>query len=132
MKPLNIKNIQMQDTVFDPAGNQNDIINYYKIPDKPSTLYKVWIFLEGQDIYYVDWVEYELHETFKDRFRTVERSISNPNCSLVIWTWGVFNIKAKIYLKSGDLIYAEHYLTYDRYLKRKNVKFKKNTSGRLF
>jgi len=131
MKPLNIitKNIQVQDTAFDPVSTEKNVINFFQGLDK-KTMYKVWIYLEGPDVYYVDWVEYELHETFPDRFKRIERSVSNPNCTLVIWTWGVFNLKAKIFLKTGEVINAEHLLTYDRFLKRKDVKFK-NTSGRL-
>lgn len=47
----------------------------------------------------VDFVDYELHPTFKDRHLT-GRNRSN-NFEVRIWSWGFFNAKAKVVLKNG-------------------------------
>lgn len=103
---------------------------------KGRKYYKVWIYLEGNDLPYVENVTYTLHETFKNPVRTVPRSPSNPNCTLVIWTWGVFLVKATIVDKQGFTYLVNHQLTYDKQFPKDKDKYVRedsdpdDTSGR--
>jgi transcription initiation factor IIF auxiliary subunit len=126
-------NIKIIDTIFDP--------NIYGVDEEPvfprtstppsedmkydvrfnksdeTHLYKVWLFLSGNDLPFVDVVTYQLHESFKEPLRNVSRSPSNPDCRLVIWTWGIFQVNATIYDKSGRLYTLTHQLNYGKLLK---------------
>ena len=84
-------------------------------PQRPGrrTRYKVTIRLEGMDLPYVAAVTYRLHRSFKDRTHRVDRTILNPDCSLTIWTWGLFAVRVIIHLKSGHQIPVDHDLHYD-------------------
>ena len=74
----------------------------------------VWLYLEGNDLVYVDSVTYTLHETFRVPNRTVKRTPSNPNCQFSFWTWGLFTVTAAIIDKKGSTYTVAHELTYDR------------------
>ena len=50
------KKIRVTDSVFNPDRADNDNVFYYKGADNKSR-YKVWIFLDGRDTYYVDHVK---------------------------------------------------------------------------
>lgn len=126
--------LKIIDTVFDP-----DIYGAYESPEIPpdkilnvhidsqgkSPLYKVWIFLAGNDLSYVESTTYELHPTFSDPFRRVERNLNNIDCRLTIWTWGIFEIKATIVHKSGLTYSLSHSLNYGNLLN----KFQDKQSG---
>ncbi len=107
--------IEMRDSVIEQVDNQPVI--YVRNPDSDKPLYKVSIYLEGNDLPYVDSVEYELHPTFKYRFKEVKRSFTNPNCTLVIWTWGLFRVKAVVTTKDGSTFNLSHQLTYGNEVK---------------
>lgn len=112
-------NIEVKDTLFDPnlAAESPRIVHVRKGADGTS-LYKVWLYLSGYDLPYVESVTYRLHSTFLERDRSVRRSVSNPNCQLVIWTWGLFEVKATILDKSNRRYEVEHNLTYDKELQQ--------------
>ena len=109
-------NVQVKDTVFDPNSPQSVDRKIHVREEGGTTYFKVWLYLEGEDLPYVESVTYTLHETFRNPERNVKLTPSNPNCQLVIWTWGVFTVKAKIFDKRGLTFELSHYLTYDQEL----------------
>lgn len=111
--------VEIKDTVFNPLTSEKKV--YKKIIGELPR-YKVWLFLEGKDLPYVKNVIYKLHHTFKRPERIIDRTPSNPNCSLIIWTWGIFIVKALIYDKSGQKHEIEHKLIYGEQLIKKDYK----------
>ena len=111
---MNIDNrrVFVKDSLFDPRSNDRSI--YFVKSSEKERLYKVWIYLEGEGLSFVDNVVYKLHPTFPNPERKVARTISNPNCSFVIWTWGLFTIDVTINLQTGETLRLKHYTTYDR------------------
>jgi hypothetical protein len=115
------------DTVFDP-----DVYGFESLPRLPDNktlavrvdesgnlpLYKVWLFLTGNDLAYVESTTYQLHSSFSNSVRTVERNVGNLDCRLVIWTWGIFQINATILHKSGRTYSLSHELQYGQLLER--------------
>lgn len=109
-------NVEVKDTVFDPDLPRSSRKKVQIRQEKGTRYYKVWLYLDGVDLPYVESVTYTLHETFRNPNRTVRRTPSNPNCQLVIWTWGVFVVKARI-LDKRDLTYElSHRLEYAQQL----------------
>jgi len=113
--------IRIVDTVFDPdvygiEMNADNIVEKRpKVAFKRSgnsSLYKVWIFLDGSDLPRVDSITYHLHKTFVPPTRVVSRTPSNPTCRFVTWTWGIFQIRAAIVDKAGRNYSLVHKLTY--------------------
>jgi len=115
LKMLNKLNIKVRDTVFDPGLKENKVHAHGTGSKKP--MYKVWLYLEGRDLPHVKSVTYQLHPTFGDTLRVVERSYSNPNCSLIIWTWGIFTVHAYVEDKSGRKHEFVHSLQYGEQLR---------------
>ena len=109
-------NVQIKDTVFDPDLPRSAPKRVNVREQDGTTFYKVWLYLEGDDLPYVDYVTYTLHETFQNPVRTVRLTPSNPTCQLIIWTWGIFTVKATIVDKRGLTFEISHYLTYEREL----------------
>jgi transcription initiation factor IIF auxiliary subunit len=107
--------IEIADTVFEP-GNKSKKVQYRM--EGSQTLYKVWIHLTGSDLPYVRGVSYKLHHTFPQPERFVQRTPSNPNCALTIWTWGIFEVQARVDMESGEQVSIVHTLKYDRQLKQ--------------
>jgi transcription initiation factor IIF auxiliary subunit len=117
----------IKDSLFDPSIENDNQVSFYQDQYK-RIRYKVWLYIEGPRISYVDYVVYKLHSSFKESERKVERSIVNPNCKLAIWTWGIFNIKVNIFLKNGEVLEAEHYLTFNNQFKSSKLQFKNTGS----
>ena len=66
--------------------------------------YNIKIYLKTDDkseLLDVSAVQYELHPTFKQRTRISENLSSNFEIN--IWTWGYFELKAKLYFRSGGV-----------------------------
>ena len=105
------KRVIVKDSLFSPLSNDRKI--YYVSNQDKGRLYKVWIYLDGDGLSFVDHVIYKLHPSFKDPEKKVVRSISNPRCVLTIWTWGLFNIEVKIKFQTGETLKTNHYTTYD-------------------
>jgi transcription initiation factor IIF auxiliary subunit len=108
-------NISVKDTALDPSLPPDTAKVYVRKKDGKNH-YKVWIFLEGPDVPYVESVTYTLHSTFKNPVRRVPRSLSNPHCTLAIWTWGAFLVKATILDKQGRSYRVSCHLTFDKRL----------------
>lgn len=109
-------NLYLQDSLFDPNDTKSmerNVATYKKFPGKDSKiLYKVWVYLNGRDMPFVQSVKYHLHPSFQVSQYQIDKSYSNPNFSLVLWTWGIFNIKAEVTLITGEVLVLNHMLTY--------------------
>lgn len=112
IKPSGLE-IGVRDSVHQPGARRQKIV-YDKAKSKAR--YKVWLYLEGPDLPYVKSATYTLHPTFPSPVRTVERTVSNPNCALEIWTWGIFNVLVDVEDKSGSRQRFEHWMSYDKEL----------------
>lgn len=111
-------NLRIVDSVFEPGAPGKKV---YVKSEGNAQLYKVWIFLEGADLPYVESVMYKLHPTFPNPEQTVRRTVANPSCQLVIWTWGLFKIKARVMGKNGRIYELEYQLQYDQQLREEGV-----------
>lgn len=118
MPSSNQLNIEVRDCVFDPDLTRSDSsqIHVHKGKSDGRIYYKVWLYLEGRDLPFVESVTYTLHESFPDPNRTVRRTSANPNCKFVVWTWGLFTVRATIVDKKGLTYKVEHRLGYEREL----------------
>jgi hypothetical protein len=111
--------VEVKDSVFDPdlpEGHPERKVHVRQSEDS-RPFYKVWIYLQGKDLPYVLRTTYRLHETFEDPIRVVERNPTNPNCKLVIWTWGLFDVGVAIADKSGRVYETVYRMRYDEQLK---------------
>lgn len=113
--------VRIIDTLFDPDKYGPELsegairqltpeLSYHE--SDGSSLYKVWILLAGGDLPRVDSVTYRLHETFDNPIRTVQRNLTNQDCRITIWTWGIFQINATVLDKVGRTYSLSHQLTY--------------------
>jgi len=114
-------NLEIKDTVFDPASDDTKRVGARR--DGKTLYYKVFLYLDGPDLSLVESVTYTLHKTFRDPVRTIRRTPSNPTCQLVIWTWGVFSVKADIVDKRGLTFRLSHFLRYESELPSDDGKY---------
>ena len=112
MNPLDVK-----DSVLDPDSSDRSIRYQPLVQDDDRALYRVFVYLDGPALPFVESVTYTLHETFPDRTRTIRRTPANPSCKLEIRTWGTFEVIAEVLEKSGRSFRLTHPLTYDREIK---------------
>lgn len=114
-RPSKLK-ITVVDTAFDPrnapASTDERAVIFKKVGDRD--FYKVWLYLDGPDVPFVQAVTYELHPSFRQRIHTVSRTAANQDCTLIIWTWGTFEVKATVRTKSNGVAELTHMLSYDR------------------
>lgn len=108
--------IRVRDSLLDPNGESAGP----EMREQPggTPLYKVHLFLEGRDLLFVRGATWHLHETFPEPVRTVQRTPSNPNCRLTIWTWGIFEIRVVVEDKGGRRYEFRHALTYGAEIER--------------
>jgi hypothetical protein len=114
--------LEIVDTVLEPPidGRGAPVVRVGKAGD--TRFYRVRVFLEGNDLPFVRSVTYHLHESFPDPHRTVERSSANPSCEIVIWTWGIFDIRAEIRDREGSVYEVVQPMQYGEELRRVKVK----------
>lgn len=105
-----IPSVGVFDSVVKPGSSPRAAI--VKDLDAEQLLYRVRIFIDGPGLPFVKRVRYGLHSTFPNPNRVVERTAENPNCELVIWTWGIFNVDVSIEDKQGNVFSIQHPLTY--------------------
>lgn len=123
--------IDIEDSIIDPyqsASKEEKELNacaYYKEKGDTKRLYKVWVYLKGSDLPFVKRVIYKLHPTFKKPLRVIEKTYENPSCALVLWTWGLFNIEAKVEFKDGRVVSVDHYLAYNNDFHRTDINWKR-------
>lgn len=114
--------LEVKDSLLDPDSPER--VAHFRKGPSGDALYKLSIYLDGPDLPFVQEVLYDLHETFTPPTRRVTRSVSNPRCKLVIWTWGIFTIRATITTKSGDQLTLSHPLSYGREISSPDTKFR--------
>lgn len=123
--PRSRSKITIVDTAIDPKTTSDHAsprqVRYQKAGGRD--LYKVWIYLDGPDVPFVQAAIYELHPSFAQRVHSVSRTVANPSCALIIWTWGIFEVKATLRMKSGESVELTHKLTYDREFAKEGVTF---------
>jgi hypothetical protein len=108
-------NLEVRDSVYDPALPPSAARKIaYSPRGQNKTSYKVWLYLAGNDLPFVRRVTYRLHPTFPNPVINVSRSIQNPSCQLIIWTWGVFVVNVTVETKTGARFNLQHTLSYDR------------------
>jgi transcription initiation factor IIF auxiliary subunit len=117
-------NLNILDTPLDPASpTQKKVLFHHK---DGKDFYKVWLYLDGPDVPFVKKVRYELHPTFAQRIHEVTRSAANPTCALVIYTWGIFTVKATVTAKTGEQILLNHKMSYDKWFSKGGVTFERD------
>lgn len=119
-----LSSIYVVDSIHDPESSVRDTV-YTRSTGDSRLLYKVWLYLDGPSLPFVNKVTYHLHPTFPRPVQTIVRTPSNPNCKFTIWTWGIFTVRAVVEDKQGGLTEVEHYLTYDRELREPGLKKRK-------
>jgi hypothetical protein len=116
-------NIEVKDSIFDPSLPPGAPRQIWRNQKYGSPFYKVWLYLDGPDLPYVQCVTYELHETFPEPIRKIVRTLANPNCRLAIWTWGIFEVKVVIQDRESNSYHVMHKLNYgDELEKAQGVK----------
>jgi transcription initiation factor IIF auxiliary subunit len=100
--------VRVRTSCFDPDGKDRTIAvrEQPALPDVP--LYRVFLFLDGRDLPYVEAATYVLHPTFPEPRRTVRRTPTNPSCKLETWAWGEYPMQTEVTLKAGDRVTIRH------------------------
>ena len=107
-------NLEVKSSVFNPALPKDDPRNKVSYRQEGDVYYyKVWLWVEGYDLPYVDSVTYSLDpSSFPEPDQIVPRTVANPNCQLTIWTWGLFTVVATIIDKKSNKYQVSHQLNY--------------------
>jgi hypothetical protein len=72
--------VRVRTSCFDPDAKERTI-GVREQPDLPDVpLYRVFLFLAGRDLPYVEAATYVLHPTFPEPRRSVRRTPTNPGC----------------------------------------------------
>ena len=123
-------NLEVRDSVFSPNLSREDPENRVNVhkEGQDTYYYKVWLYLEGYDLPYVESVTYELDPTFPEPRQTVRRTASNPNCQLSFWTWGLFTVIATITDKKGFEYRVSHELGYYTELPKERNRYNLDTT----
>jgi transcription initiation factor IIF auxiliary subunit len=92
--------------------NADGKIKFKKFLEKGKEHYNLGLWIDGaeRELDQINYVEYELHPTFKNRVR---KSTNRKNSfSITFWTWGMFDININIHMHSGQVISLIHKLKY--------------------
>jgi prokaryotic YEATS domain len=111
----NALEIQLKDSVFDPALPPTDPNNRVLVSHKgdDTYYYRVFLFIDGYDLPYVEKVTYALDDSFSEPVQTVRRTPATQNCQLPIWTWKTrLTVTATIVDKKGNSYRISHDLVY--------------------
>lgn len=122
--------LALSDSLFDPdrRSKKQDKVKYQK-RGEDAYLYQVFLYLDGRDDYWVDWVEYRLHPDMKPNVVRVVRTPGNEKCKLSLWLWGSFEVQARVCLKSGEIVELVHSLTFGRDLGSNTYEYEQVRSG---
>lgn len=118
--------LRVKDSLFNPDERSIkglDIAYYKKQNKEDKTYYKVHLYIDGMDLAFVKRVKYILHKSFRNPVRIIERRPDNPHCKLILWTWGLFEIKVEIEDINGQKTELEHYLSYGKEINEGNIKW---------
>ncbi len=103
--------IEIADRPYDPGARQKVAARRSR---GDTVLYRVYIFLTGRDLPFVQQVTYHLHPTVTPSVQRVARSIV-PDCRLVMWLWGTFEVWAEIEDTKGRRYRRQHLLEFDQF-----------------
>lgn len=106
-----VANLEVKDSLIDP--DSPDRTARWRNSNSAKPTYRVFLYLEGIRLPYVNAVTYVLHPTFKDPVRQVFRTPTNPRCKLEVWTWGLFRVQAIVTDRDGATFTLSHELQYD-------------------
>lgn len=117
-------NIEVKDSLFDPDLPKSlaSVVNVHSLrtgtatPAQGKKYYKVWLYLEGHDLPYLDRVTYTLHRSYTPPTLTLRRTPSNLRCKVAILASGVFKVKATLWDKRGFSRLVTHELSYTQEL----------------
>lgn len=123
MKQDRALNITIKDSLFDPDRRFERFVQVRRTGES-RPLYRVYLYLEGTDLPFIQRVTYELHPTFSPRTLTVDRSLSNPFCKIDIWTWGIFTVHADLEDRQGRTSRISHHLEYASDLRESDLQYK--------
>lgn len=107
-----IMDIRVYDTIFDPSDNSNSRIALYRDVSSGKRLFRVFIYLKGQDLPFVENVTYTLHSSFANPNKEVIRTVTNQRCKLIIWSWSLFEAQVRIHLKGRRTISGKYALRF--------------------
>ena len=113
--------VEVKDSVLDP--DSTDRTARVRNATGQKKRYRVFLYLEGPGLPYVNAVTYVLHPTFKDPTRQVFRTPFNPRCKLEMWTWGLFRVQAIITDSEGNMTTLTHDLQFTKDFDIPDVKF---------
>jgi hypothetical protein len=74
--------------------------------DSPQYAWSIQLDVPAEILDNVDYVKYQLHETFKSPVRTIRNR--KDNFQLTAIGWGTFNIPVEIYFKDGSVAYTNY------------------------
>lgn len=106
-----ILRVEVKDSVINPSSTVKTV--HWRASHDGTPFYKVYIYLAGEALPYVQTVTYKLHPSFPDPVQQVSRTLANQNCLLVIWTWGIFDVTATIEDRWGNVYEVTHPLGYN-------------------
>ena len=81
---------------FRKGGRLHRKVRIYLTTDDPADMKKV------------RWAQYELHETFRDRYRISSKATSD--FEIHIWTYGFFKVKGTVMLEDGTALEASGFV----------------------
>jgi transcription initiation factor IIF auxiliary subunit len=112
--------IEIADLPYEPgAGENQKVVARRRRAD--AVLYRVYIFLRGRDLPFVRHVTYHLHPTVTPPVQRVVRSETVPDCRLVLWLWGTFEVQGVIEDTKGRHYRRQHFLQFDRFFDDPNL-----------
>lgn len=116
-------NVQVLDSALDPAlsSGKERVIRYKSVGGREH--YRVWLYLAGPRLPFVDRATYILHPSFNPPVHEVARTPANPNCTLLVWTWGIFDVTVVLHGKKGETAELVHTMRYDKDFQSKGVSF---------
>ena len=85
-----------------------------QFPSSTKTYYYVRLHIEVlslQELERIKFVIYELHPTFRQPKRMAKDR--SKNFEIKIWTWGYFNVTAKLYMADNTVQQIDGYVRYD-------------------
>jgi len=115
-----IANLEVKDSIFDP--DSNDRTAQWRNQGN-TQFYRVFLYLDGPRLPYVNAVTYILHPSFPEPTRQVNRTPENQHCKLELWTWGTFQVQAIVTDGQGEMVTLSHDLEYPREYQHGGVKF---------
>lgn len=94
--------------------NSSDKIKFRRFKLGGYEHYNIRLFIEGEDLSEVSFVEYELHPTFPNPLRKATNS--EQGFAIDIWTWGEFEINVSIHFKNREIQDVIHSVAYSNEL----------------